>query len=333
MVEKVITLENISLLDFLGSENENIRQIAAAFPQSKIVSRGNEIRIQGRAPEILRINDVINMLLQHFNRFGNITPEHVKEYITLEGVPFDENQRNDVIVYGNKGLVVKPKSANQRKLVESASKNDLVFALGPAGTGKTYIAVALAVRALKNREVKRIIITRPAVEAGENLGFLPGDLQEKLDPYLRPIYDALSDMVPSEKLKFYQETRVIEIAPLAYMRGRTLHDAFVLLDEAQNTTSEQIKMFLTRMGPNSKVIITGDQTQVDLPKRQKSGLSESLHVLKDVKGIGIVNLSGKDVIRHKLVKAIIEAYEQDEADKLQKRDEYKSRKSKDEGAA
>ncbi|AFL83047.1 phosphate starvation-inducible protein PhoH, predicted ATPase [Belliella baltica DSM 15883] len=333
MVEKVITLENISLLDFLGSENENIRQIAAAFPQSKIVSRGNEIRIQGRAPEILRINDVINMLLQHFNRFGHITPDHVKEYITLEGVPFEENQRNDVIVYGNKGLVVKPKSANQRKLVESAFKNDLVFALGPAGTGKTYIAVALAVRALKNREVKRIIITRPAVEAGENLGFLPGDLQEKLDPYLRPIYDALSDMVPSEKLKFYQETRVIEIAPLAYMRGRTLHDAFVLLDEAQNTTSEQIKMFLTRMGPNSKVIITGDQTQVDLPKRQKSGLSESLHVLKDVKGIGVVNLSGKDVIRHKLVKSIIEAYEKDETAKIQKRDEYNSRKSQDQGTA
>ena len=333
MVEKVITLENISLLDFLGSGNENIRQIAAAFPQSKIVSRGNEIRIQGRAPEILRINDVINMLLQHFNRFGHITPDHVKEYISLEGVPFEENQKNDVIVYGNKGLVVKPKSANQRKLVEASFKNDLVFALGPAGTGKTYIAVALAVRALKNREVKRIIITRPAVEAGENLGFLPGDLQEKLDPYLRPIYDALSDMVPSEKLKFYQETRVIEIAPLAYMRGRTLHDAFVLLDEAQNTTSEQIKMFLTRMGPNSKVIITGDQSQVDLPKRQKSGLSESLKVLKDVKGIGVVNLSGKDVIRHKLVKSIIEAYEKSEAEKKQERDEYIRRKGKDEGAA
>ncbi|SNS04693.1 phosphate starvation-inducible protein PhoH [Belliella buryatensis] len=333
MVEKVITLENISLLDFLGSGNENIRQIAAAFPQSKIVSRGNEIRIQGRAPEILRINDVINMLLQHFNRFGHITPDHVKEYISLEGVPFEENQKNDVIVYGNKGLVVKPKSANQRKLVEASFKNDLVFALGPAGTGKTYIAVALAVRALKNREVKRIIITRPAVEAGENLGFLPGDLQEKLDPYLRPIYDALSDMVPSEKLKFYQETRVIEIAPLAYMRGRTLHDAFVLLDEAQNTTSEQIKMFLTRMGPNSKVIITGDQSQVDLPKRQKSGLSESLKVLKDVKGIGVVNLSGKDVIRHKLVKSIIEAYEKSEADKKYESDEYLRRKGKDEGTA
>ncbi len=312
MVEKVITLENIPLLDFLGSENENIRQISNAFPESKIVSRGNEIRIQGHAPQILRINDVINMLLQHFHRFGRITPENVKEYLLLEGAPFEESQKNDVILFGNKGLVVKPKSANQRKLVDAAAQNDLVFALGPAGTGKTYIAVALAVRALKNKEVKRIIITRPAVEAGENLGFLPGDLQEKLDPYLRPIYDALSDMVPSEKLKYYQETRVIEIAPLAYMRGRTLHDAFVLLDEAQNTTNEQIKMFLTRMGPNSKVIITGDQTQVDLPSRQKSGLKEALHVLRDVKGIGIVNLSGKDVIRHRLVKSIIEAYEKED---------------------
>jgi len=304
------------LLDFLGSENENIRQIAAAFPQSKIVSRGNEIRIKGNAPEILRINDILNMLLNHFNRFGQITPDNVKEYIDMEGIPLETDHKNDVIVFGNKGLVIKPKSANQRKLVESSYHNDLVFALGPAGTGKTYIAVALAVRALKNREVKRIIITRPAVEAGENLGFLPGDLQEKLDPYLRPIYDALSDMVPAEKLKYYQETRVIEIAPLAYMRGRTLHDAFVLLDEAQNTTSEQIKMFLTRMGPNSKVIITGDQTQVDLPTRQKSGLSESLKVLKDVKGIGVVKLSGKDVMRHKLVKAIIEAYEKDELESI-----------------
>lgn len=319
MVEKIITLENISLLDFLGSENENIRQIAAAFPQSKIVSRGNEIRIQGKAPEILRINDIISMLLNHFNRFGQVTPDTVKEYIEMEEAPSDTgstSNKNEVVVYGNKGLLIKPKSANQRKLIESSLQNDLVFALGPAGTGKTYIAVALAVRALKNREVKRIIITRPAVEAGENLGFLPGDLQEKLDPYLRPIYDALSDMVPAEKLKYYQETRVIEIAPLAYMRGRTLHDAFVLLDEAQNTTSEQIKMFLTRMGPNSKVIITGDQTQVDLPTRQKSGLSEALKVLKDVKGIGVVRLSGKDVMRHKLVKSIIEAYDKDERENI-----------------
>ncbi|WP_162342838.1 PhoH family protein [Cyclobacterium salsum] len=320
MVEKVITLENISLLDFLGSENENIRQISAAFPQSKIVSRGNEIRIKGQAPEILKINDILNMLLEHFSRFGQVTPDNVKEYIALEGNPPGQAEtKNDIILYGNKGLVVKPKSPNQKKLVDSSYANDLVFALGPAGTGKTYIAVALAVRALKNREVKRIIITRPAVEAGENLGFLPGDLQEKLDPYLRPIYDALGDMVPSEKLRFYQENRVIEIAPLAYMRGRTLHDAFVLLDEAQNTTSEQIKMFLTRMGPNSRVIITGDQSQVDLPSKQKSGLRESLRILKDVKGIGVVHLSGKDVVRHRLVKSIIEAYEKNEVEVKQPR--------------
>ncbi len=316
MVEKVITLENVSLLDFLGSENENIRQIASAFPQSKIVSRGNEIRIKGQAPEILRINDILNMLLEHLNRFGQVTPENVQEYISLEETSLETlKTKEEIILYGNKGLVIKAKSANQRKLVESAFVNDLVFALGPAGSGKTYIAVALAVRALKNREVKRIIITRPAVEAGENLGFLPGDLQEKLDPYLRPIYDALGDMVPSEKLKFYQETRVIEIAPLAYMRGRTLHDAFILLDEAQNTTSEQIKMFLTRMGPNSKVIVTGDQSQVDLPAKQKSGLSESLRILQDVKGIGVVRLTGKDVVRHKLVKSIIAAYDKHEDEK------------------
>ncbi|NVK49670.1 MAG: PhoH family protein [Cyclobacteriaceae bacterium] len=327
MVEKVITLENVPLAEFLGQANENIRQLAQAFPQSKIISRGNEIRIQGSAPEILRINNLINLLLEHVERFGHLSPDKVKDYLDIEGVPFEQTNRDSVIVFGNKGLVIKPKSPNQRKLVEASMKNDLVFALGPAGTGKTYIAVALAVRALKNREVKRIIITRPAVEAGENLGFLPGDLQEKLDPYLRPIYDALQDMVPPEKLKYYQETRVIEIAPLAYMRGRTLHDAFVLLDEAQNTTSEQIKMFLTRMGPNSKVIITGDQTQVDLPIRQKSGLSEALRILKDVKGIGIVNLSGKDVIRHKLVKAIIEAYEKNQAEKDIAKNESVSRKS------
>ncbi|WPR74160.1 PhoH family protein [Algoriphagus sp. NG3] len=326
MVEKVITLENVPLAEFLGEANENIRQIAAAFPQSKIISRGNEIRIQGGAPEILRINDVLNLLLEHVDRFGHLTPENVKDYLDVEGVPFEDANRDQVIVFGNKGIVIKPKSANQRKLVESAMTNDLVFALGPAGTGKTYIAVALAVRALKNREVKRIIITRPAVEAGENLGFLPGDLQEKLDPYLRPIYDALQDMVPAEKLKYYQETRVIEIAPLAYMRGRTLHDAFVLLDEAQNTTNEQIKMFLTRMGPNSKVIITGDQTQVDLPVRQKSGLSQALKILKDVKGIGMVHLSGKDVVRHRLVKSIIEAYEKDHYKKEQESNESSSRK-------
>ena len=329
LVEKVITLEHVPLAEFFGTADENIRQIAQAFPQCKVISRGNEIRIQGSPPEILRINDLINMLLEHFERFGHLSPEHVKDYLAIEGGPFEEANKDQVIVFGNKGLIIKAKSANQRKLVEAAFKNDLVFALGPAGTGKTYIAVALAVRALKNREVKRIIITRPAVEAGENLGFLPGDLQEKLDPYLRPIYDALQDMIPPEKLKYYQETRAIEIAPLAYMRGRTLHDAFILLDEAQNTTAEQIKMFLTRMGPNSKVIITGDQSQVDLPTRQKSGLSEALRVLNDVKGIGVVRLSGSDVIRHKLVKAIIAAYEKSEEEKEKLRHEANSRKNND----
>lgn len=329
MVEKVITLEHVPLAEFFGTADENIRQIAKAFPQCKIISRGNEIRLQGSPPEILRINDLINMLLEHFERFGHLSTENIKDYLAIEGGPFEEANRDQVIVFGNKGLIIKPKSANQRKLVEVAMKNDLVFALGPAGTGKTYIAVALAVRALKNKEVKRIIITRPAVEAGENLGFLPGDLQEKLDPYLRPIYDALQDMVPPEKLKYYQETRAIEIAPLAYMRGRTLHDAFVLLDEAQNTTSEQIKMFLTRMGPNSKVIITGDQSQVDLPVRMKSGLSDSLRVLQDVKGIGVVRLSGSDVMRHKLVKSIIEAYEKSEEEKENNRHESNSRKNND----
>jgi phosphate starvation-inducible protein PhoH and related proteins len=213
------------------------------------------------------------------------------------------------LVYGVNGLVVKAKTANQQALIEAIRTNDLVFALGPAGTGKTYISVALAVKALRNKEVKKIIITRPAVEAGETLGFLPGDLKEKLDPYLRPIYDALRDMVPSEKLKFYMENNVIEIAPLAYMRGRTLNNAFILLDEAQNTTPMQIKMFLTRMGPNSKVIITGDTSQIDLPKKMKSGLKEAVTILQDVKGIGFVRLSGTDIVRHKIVKDIIKAYE------------------------
>jgi phosphate starvation-inducible PhoH-like protein len=219
---------------------------------------------------------------------------------------------DDTLIFGTKGFKIKAKTPNQKVLVETAANNDLVFAIGPAGTGKTYISVALAVRALKNKEVKKIIITRPAVEAGENLGFLPGDLKEKIDPYLRPIYDALDDMVPPEKLRYYQENRIIEIAPLAYMRGRTLHNAFILLDEAQNTTTMQIKMFLTRMGPNSKVIVTGDQSQVDLPKKQKSGLIEALHVLKDIKGIGFVELGAVDVVRHKLVKDIINAYERSE---------------------
>jgi len=304
-------LENISLVDFLGIENNNIKTVAAAFPGSKIVSRGNEIRIQGSTPEILKINEILNSLLDHYHKFGKVTNDNVVSYLQDEENSLNSNE-DDILLYGTRGNVIKPKTANQKTLVKSSQENDLVFAIGPAGTGKTYIAVALAVKALKDKEVKKIIITRPAVEAGENLGFLPGDLKEKIDPYLRPIYDALDDMIPPEKLKFYLENRVVEIAPLAYMRGRTLHHAFILLDEAQNTTPMQMKMFLTRMGPNSKVIVTGDQSQVDLPKNQKSGLAESLQILKNVKGIGFVQLDVKDVVRHRLVREIITAYEENE---------------------
>ncbi|MFY0654471.1 MAG: PhoH family protein [Cyclobacteriaceae bacterium] len=308
MVEKIITLENIPLTEFLGVENKNINEIASAFPKSKIVSRGNEIRIKGSSPEIIKINEILNSLISHYNKYGKLTEDNIASYIRMDTDDMLESN-DEVLLYGSRGFKICPKSPNQKKLVEASSKNDLVFATGPAGTGKTYISVALAVKALKEREVKKIIITRPAVEAGENLGFLPGDLKEKIDPYLRPIYDALDDMIPAEKLKYYKEKGVIEIAPLAYMRGRTLREAFILLDEAQNTTPMQIKMFLTRMGPKSKMIITGDLTQVDLPHKQKSGLTETIKVLKDIEGIGFIQLSGKDVIRHKLVRHIISAYE------------------------
>ena len=313
MVEKIITLDNISLTDFLGIENSNINEVASAFPKTKIVSRGNEIRINGNSKEIIKINDILNSLLTHYQKFGKITSDNVKNYLAEEArTELENTAKEEALVYGPRGIVVKPQTVNQHKLVQMVKKNDLVFALGPAGTGKTYISVAMAIQALKNKEVKKIVITRPAVEAGETLGFLPGDLKEKLDPYLRPIYDALHDMVHSEKLKHYMENGIVEIAPLAYMRGRTLDNAFILLDEAQNTTPMQIKMFLTRMGPKSKVIITGDLSQVDLPKKQTSGLSNAVKILKGVKGIGFTTLDGKDVVRHKIVKAIIAAYDKEE---------------------
>jgi phosphate starvation-inducible PhoH-like protein len=314
LTEKTITLDDISLVDFLGVGNSTIRELSDAFPKSKIISRGNEIILKGTTTEVARLTDLLDSLVQHYQRFGKITQDQVKTYLnpdsaTTEALPADDD---DVFLYGTKGVVIRIKTANQRAMVEAARQNDIVFAVGPAGTGKTYTAVAIAVKALKNKEVRKIIITRPAVEAGENLGFLPGDLKEKIDPYLRPIYDALDDMIPAEKLKLYIENRTIEIAPLAYMRGRTLNNAFILLDEAQNTTSMQIKMFLTRMGPSSKTIITGDKTQVDLPKNQRSGLGDALGILKDVKGIGFVQLDGRDVVRHRLVREIIQAYEQSE---------------------
>ena len=317
LVEKVITLDNVSLIDFLGVENNNIREVAAAFPMSKIISRGNEIRIKGTTPEITRITEILDSLLEHYQRYGKLSNEHVRSYLTQGERPgvapvTHEPDDDEILVYGTRGIIVRAKTANQQRLVEAARKSDLVFAVGPAGTGKTYTAVALAVQALKNKEVRKIIITRPAVEAGENLGFLPGDLKEKIDPYLRPIYDALDDMIPAEKLKFYIENRIIEIAPLAYMRGRTLNHAFILLDEAQNTTPMQMKMFLTRMGPSSKAIITGDRSQVDLPKNQRSGLIEAVEVLKNIPGITFVELDGRDVVRHRLVREIITAYERAE---------------------
>ena len=309
MTEKIITLEDIPLLDFLGAENKNINELSHAFPKSRIISRGNEILVKGEAPDILLITDILNSLQEHFHQYGRVTEENVRGYIAQElpeSVPDDFI--DGIILYGTKGAPIKPKTVNQQKLVQSVKDNDLVFALGPAGTGKTFISVALAVRALKNKVIKKIIITRPAVEAGENLGFLPGDLKEKIDPYLRPIYDALNDMLPFEKLTYYMEREIIEIAPLAYMRGRTLNNAFILLDEAQNTTPMQMKMFLTRMGPESKMIVTGDISQIDLPSKQRSGLKEAVRILNQVKGIGFVELSSRDVVRHKLVRDIIEAY-------------------------
>ena len=331
MVEKIFTLEDVSLVDFLGVENTTIKEVAAAFPMSKIISRGNEIRVMGTAPEIVRITDILESLLQHCQRYGKITNESLKQYLNSNGgnaAPLPVEGEDDVILYGTKGNIIRAKTANQRLMVERASQFDLMFAVGPAGTGKTYTAVAIAVRALKNKEVKKLIITRPAVEAGENLGFLPGDLKEKIDPYLRPIYDALDDMIPAEKLKFYLENRVIEIAPLAYMRGRTLNNAFILLDEAQNTTPMQMKMFLTRMGPSSRVIITGDKTQIDLPIKQRSGLIDALNTLEGIVGIGYTELDGSDVVRHRLVKDILNAYEKktSDRDEIDRSNHYRSEK-------
>lgn len=312
LTEKTVTLDNISLIDFLGVENRNIQSLASAFPKSKIVSRGNEILVRGSSAEIDQISDILNALIQHFHKYGRVSEDIVRSYVANDPELDQPEGQDGIVIYGTRGNPIRPKTPNQVKLVQLVRENDLVFALGPAGTGKTYISVALAVQALKNKQVKKIIITRPAVEAGENLGFLPGDLKEKIDPYLRPIYDALNDMIPFEKLQYYMEREIIEIAPLAYMRGRTLNNAFILLDEGQNTTPMQMKMFLTRMGPESKMIVTGDVSQVDLPANQRSGLKEATRILSGVKGIGFIELNDRDVVRHKLVREIIEAYDKDQ---------------------
>lgn len=310
MNELVIELTEISPRDFFGLENANIELLKKYFPKLKIVARGNKIKAYGDDDVLEEFDRRITMLLEHATKYNKLDENVIERVLLSRNKEEYETPAGsgEVIVHGLSGKPIRAQTANQRKLVALMGKNDMVFAVGPAGTGKTYTGVALAVKALKDKEVKRIILTRPAVEAGENLGFLPGDLKEKLDPYMQPLYDALRDMIPAEKLASHLETGVIQIAPLAFMRGRTLDNAFVILDEAQNTTHAQMKMFLTRMGKNAKFMITGDPGQIDLPRRVISGLKEALLVLKDVKGIGIVYLDDKDVIRHRLVKEVIAAY-------------------------
>jgi len=290
--------------------------VKRAFPKLKIVARGNEVKVLGDEEEQKLFDKKFNKLVAHLEQYGTMNSGDIESILAVkisadpEGTTAEKQNGGggEVIVFGNNGVMIKARTANQRRMVDSIVKNDVLFAIGPAGTGKTYTAVALAVRALKNKEIKRIILTRPAVEAGESLGFLPGDLKEKVDPYLRPLYDALDDMIPAEKLKLYLENRTIEIAPLAFMRGRTLDNCFVILDEAQNSTDLQLKMFLTRMGPSAKFIVTGDVTQIDLPKKQMSGLHNALRILDDIPGIEIIYLTGEDVVRHKLVRRILKAY-------------------------
>ncbi|MDX2003393.1 MAG: PhoH family protein [Chitinophagales bacterium] len=313
MSEIIINLEGVSPVAFYGVNNSKLALLKRAFPKMKIVSRGNKIKLAGSEEDIELIQEKINLMMRLLERDSHLSDKQVEDLLSGEdgAEPPASEYSSDVLVHGRNGLQVKARTANQKKMVEVSEKNDIMFAIGPAGTGKTYTAVALAVRALKNKLVRKIILTRPAVEAGENLGFLPGDLKEKIDPYLRPLYDALDDMIPIEKLNYYMENRVIEVAPLAFMRGRTLDHSFILLDEAQNATHSQLKMFLTRIGPSAKCIITGDLTQIDLPRNQESGLRKAVDLLSPIEGIGTVYLNEGDVIRHRLVKQIVIAYNRD----------------------
>ncbi|WP_276391729.1 PhoH family protein [Eudoraea chungangensis] len=310
MNELTLELTEISPREFFGHRNEHINLLKKHFPKLKIVARGSKIKVFGDEELLEEFNKRFTLLTKHFTKYNALNENVIERLLESNGKEDYESSESSahVIVHGVNGKYIKAITANQRRLVDATEKNDMVFAIGPAGTGKTYTGVALAVRALKNKEVKRIILTRPAVEAGENLGFLPGDLKEKLDPYMQPLYDALRDMIPGEKLTHFIENGTIQIAPMAFMRGRTLDNAFVILDEAQNTTHAQMKMFLTRMGKHAKFIITGDPGQIDLPRRVISGLKEALLILKNVKGIEIIYLDDKDVIRHSLVKKVIDAY-------------------------
>ncbi len=313
MIEKHIVLEDIDPVIFYGVKNSNIQMIKALFPKLRIVARGDVIKVMGDEEEMCAFEEAILALERHCAQYNSLNEEAILDII--KGNQPTVEKKGDVIVYSVTGKPITPRSSNQLKLVKDFEKNDMIFAIGPAGSGKTYTAIALAVRALKNKEIKKIILSRPAVEAGEKLGFLPGDMKDKIDPYLQPLYDALQDMIPAAKLKEYMELNVIQIAPLAFMRGRTLNDAVVILDEAQNTTTQQIKMFLTRMGMNAKMIITGDMTQIDLPSSQTSGLVQAIRILKGVKGISFIELNKKDIVRHKLVTRIVEAYEKFEESK------------------
>ncbi len=317
MGESIIQLDLLNPVEFFGPADKYVNQIKAIFPKLKIVVRGNLVKLIGDQEEIKIFENRFDLLQVYFDRFGKVTEEVIQQIMAQDEKPFAQKPGagEDVLVYGRHGKLIKAKTFNQKKMVESIDQNDMLFAIGPAGTGKTYTAVALAVRALKNKEVRRIILTRPAVEAGENLGFLPGDMKDKLDPYLQPLYDALRDMLPTQKLLSYLEDETIEIAPLAYMRGRTLGNVFAILDEAQNVSESQLKMFLTRMGKASKFIITGDVTQIDLPQHKSSGLLQAQHILKDVKGIDFIYLNEKDIIRHKLVTRIVNAYQKNENQK------------------
>ncbi len=308
MNEKIIEITEVNPSEFFGSQNTTIIQLKKYFPKLKIVARGNKVKIYGDDEQLEEFEKKMAMLIKYFERYNKLDENSIEQILLTDNSNAKNRDKSGVLVHGVGGKLIKAQSPNQQKMVDLMKKNDMLFAVGPAGTGKTYTAVALAVQALKNKEVKRIILTRPAVEAGENLGFLPGDFKDKLDPYMQPLYDALRDMIPHEKLDSYMERGVLQIAPLAFMRGRTLDSAYVILDEAQNTTHSQMKMFLTRMGKNAKFIITGDPGQIDLPRKQVSGLKEALLALKDIEGIGMVYLDEKDVVRHRIVRKIIKAY-------------------------